>query len=126
MKRFTLLAACCLAMLLVGAGAFAEGTTAKKAAPTKVMKPALTTFLIESPHSAEECLKVMDEVNQSKGLASWDWGCMAGNHTAYRIVQAADENAALAMVPEDVRAKAHVHKLTKMTPAQLTLAHKHM
>ena len=126
MKRVTLFAVCCLAMLVVGAGAYAQGTTATKAAPTKMMKPALTTFLIESPHTAEECLKVMDEVNMSKGLALWDWGCMAGNHTAYRIVKAADENAALAMVPEDVRAKAHAYKLMKMTPGQLAMAHKHM
>ena len=50
---------------------------------------------------------------------------MSGNHTAYRMVMAADENAALAMVPADVREKAHAYKVSKMTPAQLDMAHKH-
>jgi hypothetical protein len=50
---------------------------------------------------------------------------MSGNHTAYRMVMAADENAALAMVPADVRANAHAYKVSTMTPAQLEAAHKH-
>lgn len=126
MKRITLLAVGCLAMLLVGSSVFGQGTEAKKTTHAKAAKPALATFLIESPHTEEECLAVMDEVNKSKQLSSWDWGCMAGNHTAYRIVHAADETAALAMVPANVREKAHAYKLTKMSPAQLEMAHKHM
>ena len=126
MKRSMLLAVGCLALFLVGATVFAQGTTDKKATPAKPAKPALATYLIESPHTAEECLNVMDEVSKSKALAAWDWGCMDGNHTGYRVVHAADEAAALAMVPEDVRAKAHAYKVSKMTPAQLAEAHKHM
>ena len=126
MKRNTLLAISCLAMLLIGAGVLAQGTTAKKAGHAAAAKPALAMFLIESPHTPEECLNVMDEVNNSKDLGAWDWGCAAGNHTGYRIVRAADENAALAMVPEDVRAQAHAYKISKMTSAQLAAAHKHM
>ena len=123
MKR-TLLTVGCLAMLLVAGSVLAQGTMQKKAMPAKGAKPAMSLFLIESPHAPEECLKVMDEVKESKELAAWDWGCAAGNHTGYRIVHAADENAALAMVPEDVRAKAHAFKISKMTAAQLEAAHK--
>lgn len=126
MKRTALLTVACLAMLLIGANAFAADPAAKKAAPAKMGKQPLATYLIESPHTEEECLSVMDEVNKVKELGAWDWGCMAGNHTAYRMVHAKDETAALAMVPELVRAKAHAYKLTKMTPAQLEAAHKHM
>ena len=126
MKRAKFFTVGCLALLLVGASVFAQGTTAKKATHAGAAKPALATFLIESPHTAEECLNVMDEVNKTKELGAWDWGCMDGNHTGYRIVHAADETAALAMVPEDVRAKAHAYKISKMTAAQLDAAHKHM
>ena len=129
MKRVSLFSAGCLALLLVGAGVFAQSTPAKKAMPAqaaKTAKPATAMFLIESPHTAEECLNVMDETNKAKQLGMWSWGCAAGNHTGYRMVQAADETAALAMVPEDVRAKAHVYKISKMTAEQLEAAHKHM
>lgn len=123
MKRFSILLATGLAVVLIAAGALAQGT-AKKAEPAKAAKPALDTYLIESPHTVEECMGVMDEANKAKQLGAWDWGCMAGNHTAYRMVKAADETAALAMVPASVRSKARAMKLMKMTPAQLEAAHK--
>jgi hypothetical protein len=123
MKRFWIPIATGLAIVLITAGALAQGT-AKKAEPAKAAKPVLDTYLIESPHTAEECMGVMDEANKAKQLGAWDWGCVAGNHTAYRMVKAADETAALAMVPESVRSKARAMKLMKMTPAQLAAAHK--
>ncbi len=123
MKRFAQVMVGCAAMLVVVSLAFAEGME-KKAASAKMAKPMMATFLIEAPHTEEECLMVMDASNKAKELDKWEFGCMSGNHTAYRIVQAADENAALAMVPEMVRAKAHVYKLAKMTPSQLDAAHK--
>src|SRR2546426_10403072 len=129
MKRIAILLVSCLAVLVIAGGALAQqGTSEKKpAAHAKAAKPAMSMFVIESPHTAEECMNVMDEVNKAgpKELASWHWGCEAGNHTGYRMVMAADENAALAMVPADIRAKAHAYKVSKMTPAELEAAHKH-
>jgi hypothetical protein len=127
MKRIILSIACCVGMLAVAGGVLAQGKMEKPSAmPAKAMKATMSTFLIESPHTEAECMGVMESVNKSgaKELAAWDWGCMAGNHTAYRMVKAADENAALAMVPAEVREKAHVYKLTKMTPAMLEEHHK--
>ena len=126
MRRLPLMLVGCMAMLLVAAGVFAQGAMEKKAMPAKAAMPVMSSFLIESPHTEQECMMVMDELHKAKSLEGWSWGCMAGNHTAYRMVMARDEAAALAMVPEDVRAKAHVYKLMKMTPAMLEAAHKHM
>ena len=126
MRRVPMVLVGFMAMVLVAAGALAQGSMNKKEMPAKQAMPALSMFLIESPHTEQECLNVMDEVNKAKGLAAWDWGCMAGNHTAYRIVKAKDEAAALAMVPASVRDKAHAYKIIKMTPAMLEGAHKHM
>jgi len=129
MKRISLILVGCIAVLFVAGGVLAQqGTAAKKpAAHAKAAKSAMSMFLIESPHTEEECMNVMDDVNKSgpKELASWHWGCKSDNHTGYRMVIAADENAALAMVPAAVRAKAHAYKVSKMTPAQLEAAHKH-
>ncbi len=129
MKRITLFVVVCMAMLVVAGGVLAQqGTMEKKTeAHAKMAKPAMSMFMIESPHTEEECMGVMDAVNKTgpKELMAWEWGCMSGNHTAYRMVSAANEEAALAMVPEDVRAKAHAYKVSKMTPAELEAAHKH-
>lgn len=135
MRRLTMVLAGCMAMSMLAAGAFAQGEMAKPADATKPMpakaakmaKPAMpmmSMFLIESPHTPEECMAVMDEAAKTKDLGNWEWGCMDGNHTAYRMVKAKDEAAAMAMVPANVRDKAHVYKLTKMTPAMLEGAHK--
>jgi hypothetical protein len=124
MRRITLWAVTCVALMLTTGHALGQGGSADKKAAMSPKKAPMSTFLIVSPHTAEECLAVMDEVNKTKELTAWDWGCMSGNHTAYRTVKAADENAALAMVPESVRAKAQVYKVTKMTPAMLETAHK--
>ncbi len=130
MKLTIRMAVGCLAVLLLAGGAIAqkkaETKTETKTSHAKATKASMPAFLIISPHTQEECLGVMDEVNKTKQLGEWDWGCASGNHTAYRIVHAPDEQAALALVPENVRAKAQVFKVGKMTPAQLDAAHKHM
>jgi hypothetical protein len=120
MRRVPMVLLVCLALTLVSTLALGEGAKEKAGSA----KSAMQMFLIESPHSAEECMAVMDEVSKNKSLTAWDWGCMSGNHTAYRMVKAKDEAAALAMVPENVRAKAHAYQIGKMTPAMLATAHK--
>jgi hypothetical protein len=113
----------CFALLLVAGIAFAQGDE-KKASSEKPAKAQKVTYLLEAPHTPEECLNLMDEVNKSKQLSEWQWGCMDGNHTGYRMVQATSEQAALAMVPENVRGKAHAYKVTKMSAKELEAAHK--
>ena len=122
MRRVPMVLVVCLAMMAMTAAGFAA--TTKSATPAKTTAPSMATFLIESPHTEQECLSVMDAVEKSKELSSWEFGCMAGNHTAYRMVKAKDEAAALAMVPAMVRDRAHAYKLTKMTPEALASAHK--
>ena len=130
MRRIPMVLVGCMAMMLAAASVFAQGATEKPAMPPKAAMPAkaampmLSTFLIEAPHTEAECMADMDEARKVKQLGDWDWGCMAGNHTAYRMVKAKDEAAALALVPEGMRAKAHAYKLMKMTPAMLEGAHK--
>jgi hypothetical protein len=113
----------CAALLVIAGLAFAQGG-GKKADMKPAAKPAMSTFMIEAPHTAEECLSVLDATDKMHDLDKWQFGCMSGNHTAYRVVQATDEAAALAMVPESVRGKATAHKVTKFTPAMLAAAHK--
>lgn len=86
----------------------------------------MARYLIESPHTDAECLQALDEVLKGgKGMLSkWDWGCMAGDHRGWAIVETDTESAALNMVPSVVRSKAHVVRLNKFTPNDLEQAHK--
>jgi hypothetical protein len=85
----------------------------------------MAKYMIESPHTEEECTRALDET-LAKGsdiLAKFDWGCMSGEHTGWAIVDAESESAARNMVPSFVRNKARVVKVDKFTPQQLKSSH---
>ncbi len=83
-------------------------------------------YLVASPHTQEECLRALDEI-LDKGvgvLAKYDWGCMAGDHTGYTIVEARSETEAKGSIPSFLQGKARVVKLTKFTPDQIREFHR--
>ena len=124
MKRFVVVAITMIAMLLVGtvAGTFAQGMKAGKADMAK------SKYVTVSSHTKEECLKAMDDISAQnpKLLDKCWWGCMSGDHTAYAVVEAGSEQEALNMVPADVRGKAKVTKVSKITSEQIKQFHKKM
>lgn len=81
-------------------------------------------FQVVSSHTPENCLKVLDEVSAKnpKLLSKFDWGCMAGDHTGYAVVEAKDEAAARAMLPAGMQ-DAKIVKLNKFTTAQIKSFH---
>jgi hypothetical protein len=83
-------------------------------------------FLIESPHTKQECLTALDQTLKQgpDTLARFEWGCMSGDHTAYAFVEAESEAAARRMVPEVVRGKARLRPVTRITPQQIESFHK--
>jgi hypothetical protein len=83
-------------------------------------------YLIESPHTPPECLRALDEI-LAKGpghLAKYEWGCMAGDHTGYAIVEARSESEARETIPTFLNGKARVVKLNRFTPEQIREFHK--
>jgi len=82
-------------------------------------------YLVESKHTQEECLRALDEVlaKGSDTLGRIEWGCMAGDHTGYSIVDASSESDALQIVPTFLRAKARAVKLNRFTPDQIRAFH---
>jgi hypothetical protein len=112
----------CVAALLVSSNSPATAKAATKA------DTQMTQYLIESPHTAEECMQALDDISGQgpKALAKWNFGCMTGDHTGWAMVSAADEQAALQMVPANLREKAHVHKLNKFTAAEIKKMHEKM
>jgi hypothetical protein len=92
---------------------------------TAPAKSTMHTYLIESPHTAEECMATMDETNKMKSLEKWEFGCMSGNHTGYRIVQAKDEAAAAGDGAGERPGQGHrAPEVMTLTPAMLRNAHK--
>lgn len=82
-------------------------------------------YHIESPHTAEECLRALDAV-MAKGtdvLSQYDWGCKAGDHTAYAVVEGDSEADVRKELPFFLAGKARIVKLTRFTADQVCELH---
>ena len=87
----------------------------------------MAQYFVETPHTKDECLKALDETLK-KGpdfLAKFEWGCMAGDHTGYGVVDADNEMAARNQVPSVVRDRAQIHPVTRVTPDDIRSMHQH-
>ncbi len=82
-------------------------------------------YLVESPHTREECLKELDELagKGEKELQRFGFACTSGEHTGYAVVDAPDEKAARELVPAIVRGKAKIHPLQTFTAEQVRSFH---
>jgi hypothetical protein len=78
----------------------------------------MTKFLIESPHTAENCTMVIREVHSMGYLENFDWGCEAGVHCGWAIVDLDTPEEAEMMVPSIVRSAARVVPLVKFGRAR--------
>ena len=77
-------------------------------------------FLIESTHTAHDC-KLAVKLIQSAGYPNnFDWGCKAGVHTGWAMIEVENAAQALGVVPALMRDKAKVVKLNKFDSAWLT------
>lgn len=68
-------------------------------------------FLIESPHQSQDCLAILDQVLAAGYLTHFSWGCMAGEHCGWVILEAESEKEARMVVPSLVRDKARIVQL---------------
>lgn len=86
----------------------------------------MARWLIESPHTAEGCLQVMDAIliMGTDFVDRFDFGCKDGIHTCWAVVEAESESAARKMVPAFVRSRARIVKVGKFTPQQIRAGHK--
>jgi hypothetical protein len=81
--------------------------------------------MIESPHTPEECLKALDEelVKGRDVLEKFDFGCKAGNHIGYAIVDANSRDDALKLVPTFLQGSAKILEVGKITPDMIRSFH---
>lgn len=83
-------------------------------------------YLIETPHSVEECLTLLKQVNAQGYLRNFDWGCSARVHSGWAIIEAESEEQARMAVPPLVRNQARVVRLSKYDSESIALFEKEM
>jgi hypothetical protein len=107
-------------VLLFVAAVGLPGAATLEAAPSSHPR-----FLVTATHTKEECLNALDEVKAagSKLLDQSDWGCMAGDHSCYLIIEGKDEASVRKSLPQSW-AKAKITSLNKFTAEQIASFHK--
>jgi hypothetical protein len=80
-------------------------------------------FLIETPHVAEDCQRLVEEIYAMGFLLHFDWGCKSGVHCGWAIIEAENEAQARLVVPPLVRGKARVTKLVKFDVDDVRSSH---
>jgi len=82
-------------------------------------------YLIETPHKAEDCLKALDEelVKGPEVLGKFEYGCMAGDHTGYAIIDAQTRDDAVKLVPTFLQGRAKIVEVGKFTPDMIRSFH---
>ncbi len=80
-------------------------------------------FLIETPHTDEECLSLLDQILAMGYLHNFDWGCEDGDHTGWAIIEADNRDQALLAVPTMVRPKVRIVQLNRFTDEDVQKLH---
>lgn len=80
-------------------------------------------YMIVTPHTHEECIKLLKELHAMGYLHHFDWGCKSGEHCGWAVIEADDEAQAALVVPPLVRKKTRVIKLTKFEDEDVKSLH---
>jgi hypothetical protein len=80
-------------------------------------------YLIEIAHDDEHaaCVQALRTIEQygSHFLTQADWGCKAGEHCGWMIVELDSRNEAVQMVPPEYRREARIFELNRFTKEQI-------
>ena len=80
-------------------------------------------FFVESNHNEADCHHAIDQFIIHGHILNFEWGCKAGVHSGWAIVEAEDECLALLSVPPLFRSKARAIRLCKFTPEMMQATH---
>jgi len=77
-------------------------------------------YLVETPHTAQDCKMLVQQVYAMGYLHHFDWGCLDGVHAGWAIIEAESEDQACLVVPSLLRSKARVIRLCKFSDTSIT------
>jgi len=81
-------------------------------------------YMIETPHTNANCMALLEALNARGYLNNFDWGCKAGVHSGWAIIEAEDEAQARLSVPPLVRDLARVVRLNKFSGKEVMALHR--
>ncbi len=83
-------------------------------------------YAIATPHKPEDCLKALDEglALGPQVLGKFEYGCTAGDHTGYAIIDAETREDAIRFVPGFLQSTAKIVEVVKYTPEMVRSFHK--
>jgi len=73
----------------------------------------MNKYIIESPHTEENCTQAVKDVHAAGYLHFFEWGCDDNDHTAWAIVEAESTEHARQMIPWYLRDNARIVRLVK-------------
>lgn len=80
-------------------------------------------YLVISPHTVEDCTKVIKVIETMGSVTRWDWGCKDGEHCGWVVVEADNRDQAMLVVPSIERYKARAVRLARFTPDDVRKMH---
>ncbi len=80
-------------------------------------------FIVISPHTAKDCAAVLKQMLYTGYITHFEWGCADGEHTGWAILEAENPKEALLVVPPGQRPQAHVVRLNRFSPEEITRMH---
>jgi hypothetical protein len=85
----------------------------------------MAKYIIHATHEPLECVKILDSYLQAGAhfLTHAEWGCQAGVHEEWMIVEAEDDAGAALMVPPVLRNRAKVVRLNHFSPDDIRAMH---
>jgi hypothetical protein len=83
-------------------------------------------YMVQVPHTKEECLSALDEFKEKGAnyLSKWEFGCGDNDHTGYAMLFGKDANDVKSKLPKSAQAKAKIAKVSKFTVKQIEDFHK--
>lgn len=91
--------------------------------PTLKKGDFMDRYLVVIPHTMEDCLRVLQQIEAIGTITHFDWGCKDGDHTGWAIIEADNKSQALLVVPTIQRNKAQAIKLTRFNPEEIRKMH---
>ncbi len=84
----------------------------------------MNRYVIESPHAPEDCERIVREISGCGNFHYFEWGCHAGVHTGWAIVDTDNPEHARQIVPWMVRDKARIAKVDRFDNVDKLHSHK--
>ena len=80
-------------------------------------------YIVISPHTGEDCINALKQIEAAGYLTHFDWGCMDGDHTGWTIIEAEDAKEAMMVVPSGQRRNARAVRLVKFSREDVARMH---